>query len=160
MANKKQDDREFMAVAESVAKRSRSLRMKVGAVIVQNNAIIESGFNYNPFRLEPCEYVLLPDQRLCFDTVSELEDYVRANPTAKLVTFPHVIHAEAKAIMRANFLCDGATIYVTHMPCIECAKLIWQSGIKRVVYKHVYRDSSGVEFLDSLGVTVEQLFDV
>jgi dCMP deaminase len=75
----------------------------------------------------------------------------------------YVLHAEANAILkvaRSTQTCEGATLYITLSPCQECSKLIHQSGIKRVVYQHGYRDTTGVDFLLQAGVMVEQIEDL
>ena len=113
----------------------RYLRM-VGALVVKDKMIISDGFNGTPSG---------------FENVCEDEDNV---------TRPYVLHAEANAITklaRSHNNSDGATLYVTASPCIECAKLIIQSGIKRVVYGEKYRLDDGIQLLLRAGVNVEFL---
>ncbi len=123
-------------MAEEWSKLSHCKRKKVGALIVKDRMIISDGFNGTPSG---------------FDNTCEDE-----NDKTKW----HVLHAEANAILkvaRSTQSCEGATLYLTMSPCNECSKLIYQSGIKRLVYKEGYRDVSGLDFLRKAGVQIEQL---
>ncbi len=107
-------------------------RRKVGALIVRDNMIISDGFNGTPSG---------------FPNICEEDN----------VTFPYVLHAEANAITkvaRSNNSSEGATLYVTASPCMECSKLIIQSGIKRVVFSDLYRIQDGLDLLRKAGVEV------
>ena len=118
------------------AENSYCERRKVGALVVKNNMIISDGYNGTPTGFE----------NICEDE----------NNTSK----PYVLHAEANAITklaRSSNSSDGATLYVTASPCIECAKLIIQSGIKRVIYTEQYRLTDGVDLLKRAGIEVEYL---
>ena len=118
------------------AENSYCTRRQVGALIVKNQRIISDGYNGTPAGFE----------NICED--------------ANNVTKPYVLHAEANAITkiaRSNNNSEGATLYVTASPCIECAKLIIQAGIKRVVYGEKYRLTDGIDLLERAGVTVEYL---
>ena len=118
------------------AENSYCERRKVGALIVKDKMIISDGYNGTPAG---------------FENICENEDGF---------TKPYVLHAEANAITkiaRSNNNSDGATLYVTASPCIECAKLIIQSGIKRVVYGEKYRLTDGIDLLERAGVIVEYL---
>ena len=111
-------------------------RRKVGALIVKDKMIISDGYNGTPAG---------------FENVCEDEDGL---------TKPYVLHAEANAITkiaRSNNNSDGATLYVTASPCIECAKLIVQAGIKRVVYSEKYRLTDGIDLLERAGIEVVHL---
>lgn len=111
-------------------------RKKVGAIIVKNGMIISDGFNGTPTG---------------FDNHCEDEDGY---------TKWYVLHAEANAILKvakSTNSCEGATLYLTLSPCKECAKLIHQSGIKRLVYIKEYKDSSGLKFLKKAGVELNQI---
>lgn len=124
----KQDllDRRYMRMAFIWAENSYCKRRKVGALLVKDKMIISDGYNGTPSGFE----------NICEDE----------NDTTK----PYVLHAEANAITkvaRSNNSSNGATLYVTSSPCIECAKLIIQAGIRRVVYSDAYRLSDGVELL-------------
>ena len=124
-------DRRYMRMAFIWAENSYCRRRKVGALLVKEKMIISDGYNGTPSGFE----------NVCEDESG--------------VTKPYVLHAEANAITkvsRSNNSSEGATLYVTSSPCIECAKLIIQAGIKRVVYADSYRLSDGVELLQRAGV--------
>lgn len=134
MDKKRHDlDNRYMSMAKIWAENSYCQRRKVGALIVKNDMIISDGYNGTPSG---------------FENVCEDEDGL---------TKPYVLHAEANAITkiaRSNNNSDGATLYVTASPCIECAKLIIQAGIKRVVYAEKYRLTDGIDLLERAGVEV------
>jgi cytidine/deoxycytidylate deaminase family protein len=116
------------------AENSYCRRRQVGALVVKDKMIISDGYNGTPSGFE----------NVCEDETG--------------TTFPYVLHAEANAITklaRSSNNSDGATLYVTASPCIECAKLIIQSGIRRVVYAEKYRLTDGVDLLEKAGVKVE-----
>ncbi len=122
-------------MAEIWAKNSYCKRRQVGALLVKDNMIISDGYNGTP---------------------SGFENICEENG----VTKPYVLHAEANAISKvakSGNSSAGATLYVTASPCIECSKLIIQSGIKRVVYKDEYRLTDGVDLLRKAGVEVEKV---
>lgn len=126
-------DKRYIRMATIWAENSYCLRRKVGALIVKNQMIISDGYNGTPSG---------------FENICEDEHHV---------TKPYVLHAEANAITkiaRSNNSSDGATMYVTASPCIECSKLIIQAGIKRVVYSEPYRLEDGLELLRRAGVEV------
>ena len=132
---KKLDER-YLRMALIWAENSYCQRRKVGALVVKDKMIISDGFNGTPSG---------------FETVCEDENQV---------TRPYVLHAEANAITklaRSHNNSDEATLYVTASPCIECAKLIIQSGIKRVVYGEKYRLDDGIQLLERAGIEVEFL---
>jgi dCMP deaminase len=127
-------DRRYLRMAEIWSENSYCIRRKVGALIVKDNMIISDGFNGTPSG---------------FENVCEDENDV---------TKPYVLHAEANAITKvaaSSNSSKGATIYVTSAPCIECAKLIIQSGIKRVVYSEKYRMEDGCDLLKRANITVD-----
>ena len=129
-------DKRYMRMATIWAENSYCERRKVGALIVKDKMIISDGYNGTPSG---------------FENVCEDENNV---------TKPYVLHAEANAITkiaRSNNNSEGATLYVTASPCIECAKLIIQAGIKRVVYGEKDRLTDGIDLLERAGVTVEYL---
>ncbi|MBO6168605.1 MAG: dCMP deaminase family protein [Bacteroidales bacterium] len=131
----KKFDQRYIEMAEIWAKNSYCKRRQVGALLVKDNMIISDGYNGTP---------------------SGFENICEENG----VTKPYVLHAEANAISKvakSGNSSEGATLYVTASPCIECAKLIIQSGIKRVVYKDEYRLTDGVDLLVRAGVEVEKL---
>jgi dCMP deaminase len=128
------------------AQLSHARRLQVGAVIVKDDTVISYGYNGMPSGWDNnCE--------------DELHQPVgRVN----LVTKPEVLHAESNAIAKlakSNNSGLGATLFVTHAPCIECAKLIYQSGISNVLYRNSYRDSAGIAFLEKSGIEVTQIKD-
>ena len=129
-------DERYLRMASIWAENSYCVRRKVGALIVKDKMIISDGFNGTPSG---------------FENVCEDENNM---------TKPYVLHAEANAITkiaRSSNSSEGATLYVTASPCIECAKLIIQAGIKRVVYAEKYRLEDGIELLRRAGVEVEFL---
>ena len=134
-ANKKQTllDRRYLRMARIWAENSYCERRKVGAFVVKDTMIISDGYNGTPSGFE----------NICEDD----------NNTTK----PYVLHAEANAITklaRSNNNSEGATLYVTASPCLECSKLIIQSGIKRVVYGEDYRLRDGIELLRRANIEV------
>lgn len=141
----------FMKFAEEAAKLSSCSRLQVGAVIVKNNRVISIGYNGTPSGWDNCcEVALLetPNKPLLDD---------RGVPVLK--TKEEVIHAEANAIIklaRDGESGMGSTLFITHAPCIQCAKLIYGAGIEKVYYKSMYRDNNGIEFLFDCDVEVEQ----
>ncbi|WP_462346134.1 deoxycytidylate deaminase [Coprobacter fastidiosus] len=127
-------DKRYIRMALIWAENSYCKRRKVGALIVKEKMIISDGYNGTPAGFE----------NVCEDD----NDH----------TYPYVLHAEANAITkvaRSNNSSDGATLYVTSSPCIECAKLIIQSGIRRVVFSEYYRLNDGIELLKKAGIEVD-----
>ena len=136
-----------MTIAEETAKLSHATRAKVGCIIVKDNRIISIGYNGMPSGWEnECE------------TIKEQHDI----GTTMLFTKPEVLHAETNAIAKlaqSNESSTDATLFCTHEPCIECAKLIHQSGIRNVIFKRSYNAAKGTgsEFLVKSGCVVEKL---
>jgi dCMP deaminase len=129
-------DKRYLRMAVIWSENSYCIRRKVGALIVKDNMIISDGFNGTPSG---------------FENVCEDENDV---------TKPYVLHAEANAITKvaaSSNSSKGATIYVTSAPCIECAKLIIQSGIKRVVYSDKYRMEDGCDLLKRANIAVDYI---
>ncbi len=129
-------DLRYLRMAQIWAENSYCKRRQVGAIVVKDNMIISDGYNGTPSGFENC----------CEDENN--------------VTMPYVLHAEANAITklaRSSNNSEGATLYVTASPCIECAKLIIQAGIKRVVYGELYRLEEGINLLKKAGIEVEYL---
>ena len=129
-------DRRYLRMALIWAENSYCRRRKVGALVVKDKMIISDGYNGTPSGFE----------NVCEDDNN--------------VTKPYVLHAEANAITklaRSSNNSDGATLYVTASPCIECSKLIVQAGIRRVVYDEQYRLNDGVELLKRAGIEVVHL---
>lgn len=129
-------DCRYLRMARIWAENSYCVRRQVGALIVKDKMIISDGYNGTPSGFE----------NICEDDMGQ--------------TKPYVLHAEANAITKvaksANN-CDGATLYITASPCIECSKLIIQAGIRRVVYSDSYRIEDGIELLKKVGIEVVQI---
>ena len=126
-------DQRYLEMARIWAQNSYCQRRQVGALVVKDGMIISDGYNGTPSGFE----------NICEDDNN--------------VTKPYVLHAEANAITklaRSSNNSDGATIYITASPCIECAKLIIQAGIRRVVYGEQYRLTDGIELLERAGIEV------
>lgn len=159
----------FMSIAELTSKLSYAKRLQVGAVIVKGNQIIGTGYNGMPTGWENnCEDKvwdkgaggwLDPEE---FNEQYPYEGWhegAKQNVRYGLKTKPEVLHAESNAIAkvsRSTESSENATLFCTHAPCIECAKLIYQSGISSVYYREQYRDDSGLNFLKQGGVNVHQ----
>ena len=129
-------DSRYIRMAQIWAENSYCKRRQVGAIVVKDKMIISDGYNGTPAGFE----------NICEDNEG--------------LTKPYVLHAEANAITkiaRSGNNSDGATLYVTASPCIECAKLIVQAGIKRVIYSEKYRLTDGIDLLERAGVQVVHL---
>ena len=149
----------YMKVAETFAGLSSARRLHVGAIIVKDDRIISIGYNGMPSGWDNnCE-----DKFYCDDgDYSEQLFPKEANNwiNYKLVTKPEVLHAETNAIAKlakSNESGIGADMFITHAPCLDCAKLVYQSGINSVYYRNAYRNESGIEFLEKAGVKVERI---
>ena len=128
-------DHSYLEMAEVWAQNSYCKRRKVGALLVKDRMIISDGYNGTPSG---------------FENICEEDG----------VTKPYVLHAEANAITKvakSGNSSEGATLYVTASPCLECSKLIIQSGIKRVVYRDEYRLTDGIDLLRRAGIEVERV---
>jgi len=129
-----------MQTAQIFAELSSAQRLHVGAIVVKDDRIISIGYNGMPAGWS----------NVCED-VSE---------DGSLKTKPEVLHAESNAIAKlakSNESGNDAILFVTHSPCLECAKLIYQSGVQQVYYQNEYRSNDGINFLTKSGVTVEQI---
>ncbi len=136
--------RAFMQTAKTFAECSTAVRAKVGAIIVKDDRIISIGYNGMPAGWD--------------NTCENIIGYTNNEPVLK--TKPEVLHAEANAlakVARSSESSEGAYLFVTYSPCLECAKLIYQSGIKKVYYGTQYRETTGLEFLNRCDIEVEQL---
>ena len=134
-------DRMYMDIAKRIGEMSHAERTKVGAVLVKDTNILSFGFNGTPTGFD-----------------NDCEDFFYGN----MVTKPEVLHAESNAIAKVAMSTqssEGSTLYVTLSPCVECAKMIIQAGLSRVVYKEKYRDDSGMELLARARLEVEQLYE-
>jgi len=134
----------YMDVAERFAKLSSAKRLQVGAIVVKDDRIISIGYNGMPS-----------------GWTNECEDYIQlSDDTITTKTKPEVIHAEANAIAKLAKGTESGNesiMFLTHAPCIDCAKQIYTAGIKKVFYRNSYRDSNGTDFLERCNVEVEKV---
>ena len=134
----------YIKTAEIFAELSSARRLHVGAIVVKDDRIISIGYNGMPAGWD----------NNCEDTVWH------SDGERTLKSKPEVLHAETNAIAKlakSTESGDGAVLFVTHSPCLDCAKLIFQSGIRSVFYRNSYRSTDGTTFLERSGVTVEQM---
>ena len=134
-----------MKAAQVYAELSTAVRLQVGCVIVKDNTIIGIGYNGMPSG---------------WDNVCETVKFKDFTGTVLMKSKPEVLHAETNAIAkvsRSSNSTDNAYLFVTHAPCLECAKLIYQSGIKSVFYRDTYRSEEGIQFLQKCNVEVKQI---
>tara|TARA_X000001382_G_scaffold42776_1_gene28826 strand:+ start:2457 stop:2897 length:441 start_codon:yes stop_codon:yes gene_type:complete len=144
MASQESLDKKYLQLTSSWAEMSQAVRRKVGCIIVKGTQIISDGFNGMPSG---------------FDNNCE-DKHILPSGTTGLVTKPEVLHAESNALMklaRSTNSSEGATMYLTCAPCFNCAKLIIQSGIVRVVYQESYTCLNGVVLLQKANIIVEQM---
>ena len=135
----------YLDIADRVGLMSHAVRKKVGAVLVKDRNILAFGYNGTPAGMDNCCEFKMPTDERCIKQ--------------ELVTKPEVLHAESNAIAkiaRSTQSSEGSTLYVTLSPCIECSKLIIQSGIKKVVYREKYRDETPITFLKANNIEVDQ----
>lgn len=136
--------RAYMKTAKTFADLSHARRLKVGAIVVKEDRIVSIGYNGMPAGWD-----------------NNCEDETRYEDGGVILTTkPEVLHAESNAIAKlakSNESGTGATLFITHSPCLHCAKLIYQSGIKRVYFGQSYRDNTGIIFLQKSGVEIDQL---
>ena len=160
----------YMDWANRAADLSHAKRLQVGAVIVKDDSVISYGYNGMPAgwdnNCEDREWDngaggwLDPNE---FNDKYPYEDWhegAQRKVRYGLKTKPEVLHAESNAIAKlakSNNSGVDATIFITHAPCLGCAKLIYQSGISSVIYRSNYRDTSGIEFLEKSGIEVTQI---
>jgi len=136
----------YMAWAERLSQLSHAKSLQVGAVIVKDDTVISYGYNGMPSGWD----------NGCEEVIEQHEDGGQV-----LKTRPEVLHAESNAVAKlakSNNSGAGADIFITHAPCLDCAKLVYQAGIKRVYFRTAYRDNSGIKFLERSGVIVNQIF--
>ena len=135
----KKIDYAHMKAAEAYAELSHAIRLKVGAIVTKDNRVISIGYNGTPAG---------------WDNNCEYED------EGELFTKREVVHAEANAIgklARSSESGEDSTMYITHAPCFECAKLIHIAGINKVFYRNQYRNEDGIKFLNQCNIEVEQI---
>ena len=153
----------YMQMAYQIAKLSYAKRRRVGCIIVKDKQVISTGYNGTPHGFEnTCEEVQTREienenhKKVLEEKGYECEDTC----CSKVVTKREVLHAESNAlakISKSTLSSDGADLYTTTCPCFDCAKLIIQSGIKRVFYSEDYRDMSGVALLKQAGIEVKEV---
>ena len=133
----------YMQTAQTFAELSHARRLQVGCIIVKDDRIISIGYNGMPAGWDNnCE-----------------DEFLHEDGSVTNKTKSEVLHAETNAIAklaRSSEIGEGASLFVTHSPCLECAKLIYQAGIKEVYYENHYRDTTGVNFLLKSGVVIER----
>lgn len=153
----------YMDVAERFAELSSAEKLKVGAVVVKDHRIISIGYNGTPTGWDNvCEEDHLEKLGGFVESEQYPSDQVKCEDRVwyRVVrkTKPEVIHAEANAIMKlaqSHEAGEGSTLFCTHAPCINCAKMIYGSGIKHVFYRNRYKNDHGIEFLKRCGIEVE-----
>jgi dCMP deaminase len=143
----------YMDVAHRFAQLSTANRLNVGAIIVKNDRIISIGYNGMPSGWDNnCEDVIIISDEISPGVFS-------LTKRTELKTKPEVIHAEANAIAKlakSTESGENSVMFLTHSPCIECAKQIYTAGIKKVFYREQYRSTDGLDFLNKCGIEVEQ----
>lgn len=149
----------YMKIADITANLSYATRLKVGAVIVKNNQIIGTGYNGTPAGWDNnCEDVHHTyDERETFADKAAWTYNENNKQYSRLKTKPEVLHAEMNALMavaKSTESSANASLFCTHAPCINCAKLIYQANIKEVFYKEEYRDTDGINFLQKASVKI------
>jgi dCMP deaminase len=153
----------YMKTAKTFAELSHAKRLHVGAIVVKDDRIISIGYNGMPAGWNnDCEYKEYPDK---YDKHSEWADlqFPLQEPDGtyyRLKTRPEVLHAERNALdklAKGNEGGAGATMFITHAPCLECAKSIYGAGIQQVFYGEEYRSIDGIEFLKKCGVEITQV---
>lgn len=154
-----------MKVADIYSQLSSAKRLQVGAIVVKDNRVISIGYNGMPAGWDnQCEYKDYDISRTLdgnyFPGSAEIYPDMDDTGRYKLTTKPEVIHAEANAIAKLARTHESgldADMFITHAPCMECAKLIYGAGIKKVFYRHQYRNTDGVDFLNKCNIGVEQV---
>ena len=154
----------FMDMAERTSRLSRASRLQVGSVIVKVDRIISIGYNGMPAgwdnECETVEYMDSTGHEDAESLISQGWTFGADSTTAmwtRRTTKPEVLHAESNAIAKmakSTESAEGAVMFCTHAPCLQCAKLIYQSGIKELYFKTHYRDNAGLEFLTKSGIKV------
>ena len=140
MASQSELDKSYLSMCKTWSLLSKARRKKVGCLIVKDGAIISDGYNGTPRG---------------FDNNCEIE--IDEHDKSALLTKPEVLHAESNAITKlakSTQSSEGATMYITISPCVECSKLIIQSGIKRVVFNKIYRNDEGIKLLKKANIEI------
>jgi dCMP deaminase len=164
MANQNKLDQRYMAMATEWSYMSNAQRKKVGCLIVKEGQIISDGFNGTPSGFDnDCEEVFYTCDERDFYSDQGWQLDKGKDKFFKLKTKPEVLHAESNALMklaRSTNSSEGATVYCTYSPCFDCAKLIIQAGIKRVVYDEVYRCKQGLDLLKKANIEICKISDI
>ena len=144
-----------MKAAEVYSQLSSARRLQVGCVVVKDNTIIGIGYNGMPSGWNnDCE-------KRSYTNIDPKWQYLDEDGSIySLVTRPEVLHAESNAlakVARSTNSSEGASVFVTHAPCLDCAKMMYQAGINSVYYRNSYRDTSGVDFLKECNIEVKRV---
>jgi dCMP deaminase len=149
-----------MKAAEVYSQLSSAIRLQVGCVVVKDNTIIGIGYNGMPSGwTNDCENKVFANAWSVDNEVWEYQEEDSGHPY-NLKTKPEVLHAETNAlakIARSTNSSDGASMFITHAPCLDCAKLVYQSGIKFVYYRNSYKNTDGIDFLNKCNVGVTMI---
>ena len=149
-----------MKAAEVYSQLSSARRLHVGCVVVKDNTIIGIGYNGMPSGWDNnCEDKVFANAWSVDNEIWEYQEEDSGHPY-NLKTKPEVLHAETNAlakIARSTNSSDGATMFITHAPCLDCAKLVYQSGIKSVYYRNSYKNTDGLDFLNKCNVEVTMI---
>ena len=150
----------YMKTAEVFAELSSAKRLHVGAIVVKDNRVISIGYNGMPSGWDNnCEYKVYANEWSIDNNEWQYQEEDSGHPY-NLKSKPEVLHAETNAIAKLARSTESgldATLFVTHAPCLDCAKLVYQSGINSVYYRNSYRDENGIQFLEKAGVKVEKV---
>jgi len=150
----------YMKTAETFAECSTAKRLHVGAIVVKDDRIISIGYNGMPSGWDNnCEDKVYANEWSINNSDWEYQEEDSGHPY-NLKTKSEVLHAETNAIAKlakSNESGLGATMFITHAPCLDCAKLVYQSGIDTVYYRNSYRDEIGIHFLEKAGVKIEKV---
>ena len=150
----------YMKTAETFSECSTAKRLHVGAIVVKDDRIISIGYNGMPSGWDNnCEDKVYAKEWSINNNDWEFQEEDSGHPY-NLKTKPEVLHAETNAIAKlakSNESGLGATMFITHAPCLDCAKLVYQSGINTVYYRNSYRDEIGIQFLEKAGVKIEKV---
>ena len=154
----------YMDIAERVAKMSHARRLQVGSVLVKDDNIISFGWNGMPSgwdnNCEETEYLLKEECKYSGEIMTLNGFTESAHAWTRMYSKPEVLHSEANCltkVSRSTNSSDGASLFVTHAPCLDCAKIIHQAGIKEVYYQHDYRSSAGIDFLKKCNIDIQQV---
>ena len=162
-------DKRYLRMARIWSENSYAIRRQVGCLIVKDRMIISDGYNGTPSGFEnvcediECTTETGPGTLISCQGIKGINDHCLNCKFAKLTTKPYVLHAEANAISKLakSFNnSEGATLYVTDEPCLECSKMIIQAGIKRVVFWRDYHSHDGVQLLLRAGIKIDQISNI